>query len=1600
MKRFTFRTISVMVVFLIGFHQVGWGQIIITDNFNYADNAYLTANGWFAHSGAGTNPIAVGASNGLSYAGYSGVTGVTGAIEGNAAKVVNTGEDDSRLFTAIPSGTIYFSSLVKVTSGTLGYFMSLFVTTSILPARVWVKPSATPGKINFGISNSSTAVYAATPTDFDPLTTYLFIVKYDVSSTGSVSLWVKSSGVPSSEASAGTPEVSTSGSGATGILAFALRQYSSSQSMEVDGLRIGMTWADILNPALPTVATPTFSPAPGVYETTQNVTLSCATEGASIYYTTDGSDPTDLSTIFNPLSPIIVSGTTQIKAIAYKTGMNTSSIAVGWYRFPVSVSNIANLRAGLTDGTVYKLTAEAVVTYARASGAVGRNQKFVQDATGAILIDDPSTVITTPYIIGDGVTNLMGTLTLYNSLVEFIPVSDPGAPSSTGHVTVPEVKTFATLTSSDQSKLVSIAMVTFGTPSGLYVAGTNYAVTDPTGSSTFRTGFAESDYIGTTIPAAAQNMVALVGQFGTAMQITPRNLADMTPASAPLLTISPTSLSGFSYLVGSGPSASQSFTLSGSNLTPTSGDITVTGYSYYEVSSNNADFGTTATYSYTDGALSAIPVYVRLKAGLSAGPYLESVDISGGGATTRNLACSGSVDQVPVSYTWQGADLGLWTTSTNWNPTRTTPATNDMLLFSDGTAKTVTGVPTEIIGQLILSNNTTVTMESSAAVTLTIRGGAGIDLDVPAGSALNLHALNATNAITLSLATGATGSISGNMTFSGTTSSIAHHMIAVNASAITFNSGATFTAGTNFSGNAFGSTSTVPVPASFSVVFAGGSTYVHQSGSNPFSLSAPESAVVFNTGSLYKVTGPGITPSFAGRTYGNFEVNSAGNTYTPSGGNSVVMDNLTITNGTLNFNMTGTPGHSIKGNIVVATGGVLNFNPSSAGTVAMNGTGAQTITVDGTLSTAAFSTIKIDNSAGVTLNSPVTLGGNLELASGLLTLGSNNLTLGAGSAVTGTPSASAMVVAIGSGQLRKDFSAAGSFIFPVGDNSGTADYSPVTLNFTEGSFASAHAGVNLVNEKHPDVPGTGSYLTRYWNITQGGISAFKCTATFQYVPLDVNGTEAQIYCTRVVPAPFTAYDPANTEFHYLRAVDLTTFSTFTGAQAPPIVLTKPATGVDVNVATLNATVIANYQSTDVSFEYGTTDSYGTTVPATGSPVIGGDSTNLTADLTGLAQGTTYHFRAVGTNASGTSYGVDRFFTTTCVFPGPAGAISGPATVCGNNTGYEYSVDPIENATAYVWLGPEGSAIINNGTSATISFGSFSGDVYVFGTNECFDEGEPSAVAVEVTVPVAVSVSVEASANNIPSGTEVTFTATPSGGGTTPSYQWKVNNLPVSGATNVTYTYYPVNDDVVVCVLTSSESCTTGNPATSDPITMIVTGLPENITVTGTVPASPPDVCYAALNTITVAGTAAFEVLPFAHVTMIAGERIFYLPGTKVDYEGYMRGHIVPGGQACPPAKATEIQAGREENLLQTGSASFKVYPNPTNGVFTIEQRGDGVSEHVRVEVLGTLGGKILSTELQNIRKEEISIKGNPPGIYFVRMTTGENVQTVKIILTN
>lgn len=352
-----------------------FGQVI-SDDFNYSDGALLTANGWTAFSGAGTQAVDVGTSNGLTYTGYSGVTGFTGVAIGNAARLDNTGEDVQRLFTPVTSGTLYYSFLVNVGQGDTGYFCGVTSTGTTFNNRIFVKPSTTSGKINFGISNTTTATYGTT--DFDLNTTYLIIVKYDVTTSGATSLWVKSAGVPATEAAAGVAEATTSGSGSANIGGFFLRQYSATQNITIDGLRMYTTWFNTTPCSLSLGTEATVCDA---------VTLGLDTYTTTIPFTGGGSGTYNLSTSSGTIS-----------------GDNPSSVAAG---------NI--IITGVTEGTNITLNVTGTCSFSKAVTApeckpintIPYNEPFPYTVGNSLNSEQKWSIVNT----GDNISTVSGNLT-------------------------------------------------------------------------------------------------------------------------------------------------------------------------------------------------------------------------------------------------------------------------------------------------------------------------------------------------------------------------------------------------------------------------------------------------------------------------------------------------------------------------------------------------------------------------------------------------------------------------------------------------------------------------------------------------------------------------------------------------------------------------------------------------------------------------------------------------------------------------------------------------------------------------------------------------------------------------------------------------------------------------------------------------------------------------------------------------------------------------------------------------------------------------------------------------------------------------------------
>ena len=177
------------------------------------------------------------------------------------------------------------------------------------------------------------------------------------------------------------------------------------------------------------------------------------------------------------------------------------------------------------------------------------------------------------------------------------------------------------------------------------------------------------------------------------------------------------------------------------------------------------------------------------------------------------------------------------------------------------------------------------------------------------------------------------------------------------------------------------------------------------------------------------------------------------------------------------------------------------------------------------------------------------------------------------------------------------------------------------------------------------------------------------------------------------------------------------------------------------------------------------------------------------------------------------------------------------TVCAG-TSVTFTATPVNGGTtpAYQWY--NGVTPINGETGSTYTTIPVNGDAIhvVVTSNAPCTSGNPATsnvitTTVNAVLPVSVTIVSDDADNTICAGTSVTFTATPTNGGTTPHYQWKLNGNNV-GADQATYTTTGLNhNDAVSVVLTSSETCASGSPATSDPITTTVNAnLPVSVSI--------------------------------------------------------------------------------------------------------------------------------------------------------------------------
>ena len=362
-------------------------------------------------------------------------------------------------------------------------------------------------------------------------------------------------------------------------------------------------------PPTPTVATPTFTPEAGTYFEEQSVSIACATDGATIHYSTVSENGP--WTTYN--GAITVDESMTIWAYATKEGYNDSPVASATYTIQTGVVTIFNQdwEGEMNGWTFVSVDGEMEWTVATHQG---NHYAYANGYSSGAAHANEDWCISPAF-----------NLNAYsNPVLTFSTAKNYTGPdlevffSNNYNGTNPSAATWQPLTCA------------LSTGSWTWVESGDIDLSDFSGNECY-IGF---KYTSTDEEAAGWEVddILLVGQTSEAV-----------------VTVTPLALTGFTYMEGNGPSDEQNFTVSGLNL---SGNVVIAEATDYEISLLSGDDFTaqsTITLSHNNGTIEETSVYVRLKAGLAVGEYNdEDITVTSADVDDIEVTCSGNVTAEPV----------------------------------------------------------------------------------------------------------------------------------------------------------------------------------------------------------------------------------------------------------------------------------------------------------------------------------------------------------------------------------------------------------------------------------------------------------------------------------------------------------------------------------------------------------------------------------------------------------------------------------------------------------------------------------------------------------------------------------------------------------------------------------------------------------------------------------------------------------------------------------------------------------------------------------------------------------------------------------------
>jgi hypothetical protein len=331
--------------------------------------------------------------------------------------------------------------------------------------------------------------------------------------------------------------------------------------------------------------------------------------------------------------------------------------------------------------------------------------------------------------------------------------------------------------------------------------------------------------------------------------------------------------------------------------------------------------------------------------------------------------------------------------------------------------------------------------------------------------------------------------------------------------------------------------------------------------------------------------------------------------------------------------------------------------------------------------------------------------------------------------------------------------------------------------------------------------------------------------------------------------------------------DVFSTSTLNNGDVITCVMTSSLSGCLTSTTATSNSIVMNISSPSTT---------SVTISATPNPVCAGSNITFTASVVNGGSTPAFQWKVNGVNAglnqntfssnslsNGNVVSCEMTSSAVCVTPIPAMSnnitvtvtplVTPSVTISASQTSFCAGTNVTFNATvtnggttpAFQWKVNGANMGTNSNTFSSASLNN--GDVItceLTSNAACVSPANVTSNSITVTVSSSVTpaVSISASQTTFCAGTNVTFNATVTNGGSTPAFQWKVNSANVGTNSNTFSSASLNNGDVITCVLTSNANCASPSSATSNSISVTVTA---TVTPSVTISASQTAICPGA-----------------------------------------------------------------------------------------------------------------------------------------------------------